>query len=112
MDILLTVERCCRRRRAAAQEIERARKDVEFNGGWQLKITTLFASPALIHKGQQLQICYGVVNAKNVAFDPPIDNVWPSLSRCIDVSPPKTTMYTLIADDGTGHMEKKQVTGR
>ena len=43
----------------------------ELNGGSQLKITMLYASPGAVRKGQPVQICYGVVNAKNVAFDPP-----------------------------------------
>jgi hypothetical protein len=50
-----------------------------------------------------------VANAKNVAFDPPIDNVWPSMNRCVDVSPKKSTTYTLVADDGAGHADKAQV---
>ncbi len=97
------------RQAAAAHEIERARKDVEINGGSQLKITMLFASSATIRKGQSVQICYGVANAKNVAFDPPIDAVWPSMNRCVDVSPQKSTTYTFTADDGAGHTEKAQL---
>jgi hypothetical protein len=95
---------------AAAHEAERARKDVELNGGSQLKITMLYASPGAVRKGQPVQICYGVVNAKNVAFDPPIDGVWPSMNRCVDVSPQKSATYTLSADDGAGHADKAQVT--
>ncbi len=73
------------RHAAAVQEVERARKDVELNGGTQLKITMLYASPDVVRKGQTAQICYGVVNAKNIAFVPPIDDVWPSMNRCVDV---------------------------
>lgn len=98
------------RRSAAAREAERARNDVKLNGGSQLKITMLYASPSAIRKGQPVQICYGVVNAKNVSFDPPIADVWPSMNRCVDVSPQKTTAYTLTADDGAGHTDKAQAT--
>jgi len=97
------------KREAAAREVERARKDVELNGGSQLKITMLYVSAAEARKGQPVQICYGVVNAKNVAFDPPVENVWPSMNRCVDVSPKKSTTYTLTADDGAGHSDKAQV---
>jgi hypothetical protein len=97
------------RRAASAHEVERARKDVELNGGSQLKITMLYASADTVRKGQSVQICYGVVNAKNVAFDPPIENVWASMNRCVDVSPKNTTTYTLNADDGAGHSAKAQV---
>jgi hypothetical protein len=96
-------------RAAAAREAERARKDVELNGGTQLKITMLYASPSAVSKGQSVKLCYGVVNAKKVAFDPPIEGVWPSMNRCVDVSPRKSTTYTLSADDGAGHSDKAQI---
>jgi hypothetical protein len=97
------------RRAAEAREIERARKDVELNGGSQLKITMLYASAGAVRRGHPVQICYGVVNAKNLSFDPPIPDVWPSMSRCVDVSPKKSTTYTLNADDGAGHSDKAQI---
>lgn len=97
------------RRAAEAREVERARKEVELNGGSELKITMLYATADPISKGQPIQICYGVVNAKNVTFNPPIENVWPSMNRCVDVSPKHSTTYTLVADDGAGHSDKAQV---
>jgi hypothetical protein len=96
-------------RATAAHELERARKDVEMNGGTRLKITMLYATQGTVHKGQPAQICYGVVNAKNIAFDPPVADVWPSMNRCVDVSPSKSTTYTLTADDGAGHSDKAQI---
>ena len=97
------------RKAAEAQAIERAREDVELNGGTRLQIRTLYASPGVVRRGESAQICYGVANAKNVSFDPPIANVWPSMNRCVDVSPAKSTSYTLNADDGAGHSDKAQV---
>ena len=97
------------RHAAQAEEVERARKDIEINGGLQLKITMLYASAGAVRKGEPVQICYGVVNAKNISFDPPIENVWPSMNRCVDVSPKQNTTYTLNADDGAGHSDKAQV---
>ncbi len=94
---------------AAAREAERARKDVALNGGSQLKITMLYASPGTVPKGQSVQICYGVVNAKKVVFDPPIEGVWPSMNRCVDVSPRKSTTYRLSAGDGAGHSDQAQI---
>ena len=64
---------------------------------------------SVVRKGQTAQICYGVVNAKNISFDPPIADVWPSMNRCVDVSPKKSTTYTLNADDGAGHSDKAQI---
>jgi hypothetical protein len=97
------------RRAAAAREVELARRDVELNGGSQLKITMFYASPEVVGKGQPAQLCYGVVNAKNVTLDPPAGEVWPSMNRCVDISPKTNTTYTLTADDGAGHADKKQV---
>jgi len=97
------------RKAAEVQAVERARKDVELNGGTRLQIRTLYASPGVVRRGQSVQICYGVANAKNVSFDPPIPNVWPSMSRCVDVAPAKSTTYTLNVDDGAGHRDKAQV---
>jgi hypothetical protein len=31
------------------------------------------------------------------------------MNRCVDVSPAKSTSYTLNADDGAGHSDKAQV---
>lgn len=97
------------RRAAEVQAIERARRDVELNGGTRLQIRMLYASPGEIHRGETAQICYGVANARNVSFDPPISNVWPSMNRCVDISPARSTTYTLNADDGAGNSDKAQV---
>jgi hypothetical protein len=43
------------------------------------------------------------VNATSVRLDPPAGSVWPSLSRCLEVSPVKTTRYTLTAEDTAHH---------
>jgi len=97
------------RKAAHVREIERARKDVELNGGTQLKIRMLYANPGAMRRGESVQICYGVANATNVSFDPPIPDVWPSMNRCVDVSPRSSTTYTLNADDGAGHADRAQV---
>jgi hypothetical protein len=96
-------------RAAATREVELARKDVELNGGTQLKVTMFYSSTDVVGKGQPVQLCYGVVNAKNVAINPPVGELWPSANRCVEVSPKKNTTYTLTADDGAGHSDKKQV---
>ena len=59
-----------------------------------------FYGPREISSGAKVEICYGVVNAANVSLDPPVERVWPSLSRCFDVIPAKSTRYTLTAEDG------------
>jgi hypothetical protein len=71
--------------------------------GTDLKITQFYAAPAATHPGEKTLVCYGVANAKSVRIEPAIESITPSLARCIQASPPKTTEYTLTAEDGAGH---------
>lgn len=70
--------------------------------GEQVKIIQFYSGNGAIARGGKTQICYGVVNAKELRLDPPVEKVWPSLSRCFDVAPTKTTHYTLTAE-GADH---------
>jgi hypothetical protein len=70
--------------------------------GSDLKIISFYAPP-VIHPGQKGLVCYGVANAKSVRIEPAIESITPSLGRCIEASPVKTTEYTLTAGDGMGH---------
>jgi hypothetical protein len=70
--------------------------------GGDVKIVQFYSGNGAILQGGKAQLCYGVVNAKEVRLDPPVEKVWPSLSRCFDVAPAKTTHYTLTAE-GADH---------
>jgi hypothetical protein len=72
-------------------------------GGDRLDILALYATPGTLRRGQSAQLCYGVSNAKSVRLDPPVAPMWPSLSRCISITPDRTTAYTLTAEDAAGH---------
>jgi hypothetical protein len=89
-------------RRAAEQQRESDRNAIEQLGGTELAIRAFYIAPAEIRRGGTAQICYDVANAKNVTLDPPSGEVWPSHNRCLDVSPKKTTIYTLTITDSTG----------
>src|SRR5579859_1224040 len=92
-----------RARDAAAQkQREQDQKTVEQMGGSELAIQSFYGNPQ-IRRGQSAQLCYGVANAKKVTLEPQSNPVWPSYSRCVDVSPSKTTTYTLTASDSAGH---------
>jgi hypothetical protein len=87
------------------QEQQRRQNDlsaVEQLGGSDLAIRGFYVSPAIIRPGQSAQLCYDVANAKTVTLVPPVAAVWPSHSRCFDVSPKKTTTYTLSISDSVG----------
>ena len=56
----------------------------------------------LVRKGESVQLCYGVANAKTVTLVPQDNPVWPSYSRCVDVKMEKTTTFTLTATNAAG----------
>ena len=92
-----------RARDAATQkQHEQDRNAVEQMGGSELAIQAFYGN-GQIHRGETAQLCYGVANAKKVTLEPQSNPVWPSYSRCVDVTPTKTTTYTLTASDDAGH---------
>jgi cytoskeletal protein RodZ len=88
---------------------ESAREAVDSLGGDQFGILS-FYGPAAIRSGDSAQLCYGVSDAKSVSLDPPVARMWPSASRCFDVTPKRDTTYTLTADDGKGDKKTATVT--
>lgn len=66
--------------------------------GGRVEIVQFYSGNGAILPGGKAQLCYGVVNAKEVRLDPPVEKVWPSMSRCFDVAPDKTTHYTITAE--------------
>jgi len=100
-------------RRNAEKAAEQRRADdraaIEQLGGSDLAIRALYVSPAIIHRGESAQLCYDVANAKTVTLDPPVGQVWPSHSRCLDLSPKKTTTYTLTIADASGKSASQSV---
>lgn len=93
------------------QQIESYKKSYEAYGSGQLKILAFSISTAVMQSGDTARVCYGVANAKTVTIEPrPLGNVWPSVSRCVEVAPKKTTTYTITASDDAGHTEQKSLT--
>jgi len=97
-----------RQKAAAASAAEKASAQRTFQGmgGNQFEILSFYASPPSIHPGDEANLCYSVSNAKSVSLMPPAGSVWPSYSRCLEVSPKKTTIYTLTAQDEAGNSKK------
>jgi hypothetical protein len=88
---------------AVAQRSKLDREITELYGSGRLKILSFYVSPGLIRRGEKALVCYGVVNARTVRLDPPVERVWPSASRCFTVLPDRETRYTLTAEDANGH---------
>ena len=83
---------------------------VEQLGGSEFKILNFYATPPVVHAGETVQLCYGVSNAKTVKLEPQTNPVWPSVSHCVDVTPKKTTEYTLTIEDGSGNSKTSALT--
>jgi hypothetical protein len=79
-------------------------------GSGEVKFTAMSADSGVLGPGQTTQLCYGVVNAKTVKVDPPVEQLKPSYHHCFEVAPKKTTTYTITADDGAGHTKSESLT--
>jgi hypothetical protein len=95
---------------AAAKQRADDRATLDQMGGQELAIQTFYATPGEIRRGQSVQICYGVANAKSVKLEPQSNPVWPSFSRCVNDSPAKTTTYTLTIADAAGNTKSQSLT--
>ncbi len=93
----------------AAKQREQDRATLEQMGGKELAIQTFYATPGEIRRSQSVRLCYGVANAKTVTLEPQSNPVWPSYARCVDVSPAKTTTYTLTIADAAGNTKSQSL---
>src|ERR1700730_1609135 len=100
------IEKRAKEERTQKQQ-EQDRITVEQLGGKELAIQNFYASPGEIRRGGTVQLCYGVANAKTVTLEPQSNPVWPSYSRCVNVTPTKTTTYTLTIADAAGNSKSQ-----
>ena len=96
------IEKRAKEERTQKQQ-EQDRAALEQLGGKELAIQNFYASPGEIRRGESVQLCYGVANAKTVKLEPQPNPVWPSYSHCVDVTPTKSTTYTLTIADAAGN---------
>jgi hypothetical protein len=97
-----------------AVDIERAKADAQivkmYTG--DLKILSFYTPAGTIRRGEKTLLCYGVASAAKVRIEPGVEPLKPSLSRCVEVSPAKNTLYTLTAEDESGHSATETLTIR
>ncbi len=93
--------------KAAEKRLDQDRRTFEMMGGNRFDILGFYADPGTIQAGDRSSLCYSVSNAKSVKLDPQTEPVWPAFSHCVNVSPRKTTKYTLTIDDGAGHTKTR-----
>jgi hypothetical protein len=85
------------------KEAQAARRTLELMGNGDFKILSFYAVPGAIRRGDSASMCFGVSATKSMRIEPGVEPVKPTLTRCLPVSPKKTTEYTLTAEDGKGH---------
>lgn len=96
---------------AAAAQRSADEESLETMGGAQFGILNFYAMPGEIHRGESVEMCYGVSNAQSVKIEPDTKRaMWPSLNRCIDITPGKTTTYTLTTTDAHGKTKTASLT--
>jgi hypothetical protein len=96
---------------AAQEAAEQDKKILEKLGGDRLTILS-FYGPPVVRRGEAALLCYGVSNADEVRIEPTVPDVFPSLSRCVEVRPSETTKFTLIASTKSGEEKQAEVTLR
>src|ERR1017187_8681362 len=72
-------------------------------GGTAVKILQFYAREGGLTEGTASVICYGVVNARALRIEPPVEGVSVSPNRCVEVAPERDTRYTLTAEGSDGH---------
>jgi hypothetical protein len=91
------------------READADRKIVERYGDGELKVLMFYANPPRVRPGGKVLLCYGVANAKSVTMQPAVENVSPSLSRCVEANPSTDTRYTLVAVGRSGEQSSASV---
>jgi len=95
----------------AAQKAEHQQREAQtIFGSGGLSFRTWSADKAVVGPGEVAHICYGIVDAKTVKIDPPVEQLKPSYLHCFEVRPQKTTTYTITAADAAGHTASQQLT--
>jgi hypothetical protein len=95
---------------AARQAEERQREAQRIFGLGGLSFRTWSADKAVVRPGETAHICYGIVDAKTVRIDPPVEQLKPSYLHCFEVAPKETTTYKITAEDARGHTASEQLT--
>jgi len=105
LGLVMAVRRLGEPRWEQRQQSEQPAGNEEFErayGGSTLKIVQFYSREGTLLEGSATVLCYGVVNARSVRIEPPVEGVAVSLNRCVEVAPERDTRYTLTAEGNDG----------
>ena len=90
-----------------AEQLKQAQERVTRWNYWEA-IVSRFSTSTPAHQPSAVAsgplICYGVNAAERVRIEPPVEQLHPAFSHCLQVSPLRDTDYKLIAEDRAGHI--------
>ncbi|MEJ5369852.1 MAG: hypothetical protein WHT08_16175 [Bryobacteraceae bacterium] len=69
--------------------------------GSEVRILAFYAA-SVPERGRPFRLCYSVLNAAHVRLDPPLAEISPSLSRCVEAVIHRRTTVTLTATGKAG----------
>jgi hypothetical protein len=96
---------------ASKREEQRKRVIDEIYGSGEIRFQDFSAGSAALRRGQTAELCYGVVNATSVKLTPPAgEDLKPMYHHCVEISPKKTTTYTMTAYNAKGESKSVSLT--
>ncbi|MBV9154749.1 MAG: hypothetical protein JO097_00690 [Acidobacteriaceae bacterium] len=94
----------------AQREQARKQQVEQIYGSGEIKFSTFSVDSSSLKRGETAQLCYGVLNAKTVKLDPPVEQAKPTYYHCVQIAPKITTTYKITADDGKGNSKSESLT--
>lgn len=74
------------------------------------KIALFYATPDKVEPGGTAKLCYSTEGITQLVLTPPVAEVWPAYTRCVEVSPKRETIYTLTGESASGEKVTQSVT--
>jgi hypothetical protein len=74
-----------------------------------VQIQQFYSSATQVARGEEVLVCYGVENAAKVRLEPPIEEISPSMARCISYAPKVTSEIRLVATGADGSETSKSL---
>jgi len=97
---------------AASQQAQRESEAKRIFGEGEVKIISYSIDKASMARGEEADLCYGVLNVTKVVIEPHVEDSKPSAFHCLTVSPHTTTTYTITASNDHGDSKTRAVTVR